>query len=880
MRIFVFWILLLCSFCCFSQVTDDFSDGDFTNNPTWIGEVTKFRVDEKKQLHLADDDKTGDAYLAVPSSLVRETEWTFYVHLQFNPSANNYALFYLTSTESDLSGEGYCVRIGGAEDNVCLMRYDGTAMVELIKGSPARLNMSSPALWIKVKCNTSGQWTLQTYVQKIDVDFVSEGTATDATITTSSFAGVRCVYTASRSTSFVFDDIVIKKVDGELEQPDVPEKPDAPEGGNPDDHTPPCILSVSAISANAVSVCFDEAIQLSGLSCRLEGVGVPLSQKLEQDGKQLTLTFAGTFTDMQTYSLELQGVRDLSGNVLSDSQIQFTYYDPSLHALTFGEIVFNEIMANPVSAAGLPEVEYVELYNKAPYPVSLKGWTFHYGNRKVALKEGMLPAQGYGVLCHAKMVEQWKHVDVTPIGVAAFPELANRGKLLWLTDARDNLIAWVEYSDTWYADEFKRKGGFSLECVDVENQTNDSSNWKASTDVSGGTPGRENSVKGHCSDETVAQVDYAYVYTPDTVVVCFTKPMLPTSLAVADNYTVLSGNVSVQGAIPSVPDARKVELVLSDSLLVGEVLELELQHLKDISGYPLDGNVTIRLGLPEEATIGDVLVNEILFNPLSGGTDYVELYNTSSKYLDLSRLLLTRRNAEGALSEGALLFQQPRTIEPGNYLCFLKNRAALSDTYKCAPDRLIELSKLPSLPNDKGNVFLVNRSGIVIDSLYYSDKMHAAFLRATKGVALEKIHPTLCSADKAHWTSASEDSGGGTPGLVNSQYRELDKEYLEEFVLDKQVFTPNGDGVDDELIVTYRLEESGVMAIVRVYDSAGRLVYSLAENELLATEGVFVWDGRKSDGLLSPIGMYIIYIETYAPSGKQKKHKLACVRSE
>lgn len=170
MRIFIFWIVFLASFCAFSQVLDDFSDGDFTASPAWVGEVGKFKVDSKKQLHLADEGKTGNAYLAVPSSLVQDAEWSFYAHLQFNPSANNYAFFYLTATESDFSGEGYCVRIGGAEDNISLLRYRGEQMTELIKGIPSRLNLSSPAVRVKVSCTAAGQWTLHTFVQEQDAD--------------------------------------------------------------------------------------------------------------------------------------------------------------------------------------------------------------------------------------------------------------------------------------------------------------------------------------------------------------------------------------------------------------------------------------------------------------------------------------------------------------------------------------------------------------------------------------------------------------------------------------------------------------------------------------------------------------------------------------
>ena len=74
-----------------------------------------------------------------------------------------------------------------------------------------------------------------------------------------------------------------------------------------------------------------------------------------------------------------------------------------------------------------------------------------------------------------------------------------------------------------------------------------------------------------------------------------------------------------------------------------------------------------------------------------------------------------------------------------------------------------------------------------------------------------------------------------------------------------QVFTPNSDGINETLTITYKLREvtADRPVQVRIYDVAGRLVAHLPVFN--ARSGVYVqeWNGRNEQDALVQPGTYI-----------------------
>ena len=86
-------------------------------------------------------------------------------------------------------------------------------------------------------------------------------------------------------------------------------------------------------------------------------------------------------------------------------------------------------------------------------------------------------------------------------------------------------------------------------------------------------------------------------------------------------------------------------------------------------------------------------------------------------------------------------------------------------------------------------------------------------------------------------------------------------------------FTPNGDGINDEVSLSFKVREVAVQRSIRVeiYDLEGRLIHTLADG--VATTGAYshTWNGRDRGGERVPPGIYIYRIELETDEGGEEK---------
>ncbi len=551
------------------------------------------------------------------------------------------------------------------------------------------------------------------------------------------------------------------------------------------------------------------------------------------------------------------------------------YVKPT-QSLRKNDIVFSEIMADPEPQTQLPPHEFLEIYNRTDSTIDLSDWTLMVNTKSAKIGETTLPPHAYATICAESAAELF-----APYGLTApatpWPTITNSGALLQLFDDHGNLIAWTDFSDAWYGgDGFKKDGGWSLERINCDYLDNHAENWTPSEHYNGGTPSQPNSMAQNLRDERTPRLEFIAA-TADTITLHFSKSMDETALSDLRNYSLALG---IDTIMIAQPQAKIVQLKLRNKLAINQLQTLNIENLFCVDSLPL-GTVEREIALPERPEIGDVVLNEILFNPIDDGVDFVELWNISDKTIDLSQMLLTRR-IDGDFESRTTICSEPRLFAPHSFLVLTADPEMVCQQYDCPANADFATVKLPSLNDDEGNIVVIRNDGTVMDEFAYTEKMHHAFVTNAEGVSLERVDPTAPTQQHDNWQSASFEAGYATPARQNSQYiAPTDGKSDEEktFWLEYETFTPNNDGYRDLLPLRYRLPSDGFTAAITIYNPTGTRMRRLLSGELTGTEGTIYWNGRNDSEALCTPGIYVIFVEAIRPDGQKIQQKIVCVLS-
>jgi hypothetical protein len=537
------------------------------------------------------------------------------------------------------------------------------------------------------------------------------------------------------------------------------------------------------------------------------------------------------------------------------------------------DVVIDELLPDPSPPVQLPNAEFIELKNVSTTAYNIRNWKLSDGSTTATISTSfILKPDSFVIVCPTSAVPLFASFGAT-IGVSNFPSLNNDVDVIALYAADGRLIHAVGYNTSWYQNAVKSEGGWSLEMIDTRNPCAGINNWKASTHNMGGTPGKKNAVDNNNPDDQPPALVRTATTDSLTISAFFEEPVDSASAAIPGNYSI-NNNVAHPASVNVImPMCTEVVLKLAAPLINQQVYELTVNQVKDCAGNAINQLNTAKAGVPVIADSLAVVINEILFNPPPDGFDYLEIYNRSNRVIDLKQLYLATRNGTHQLTGITPVSAISWLLFPGEYRVLTENKFWLQQQYLIKePALIIEVSSLPSMPDDKGTIVLMNMQGAIVDELQYDHSWHFGLVNNEEGIALERINYNLPTQEKSNWSSAASTANFGTPGYPNSQLRG-DAPIQGQVAISPAVFSPDNDGFNDFAVIDYQLPEPGYVANIRIFEANGRMVRHLAQNATLSTTGRFRWDGLGDRLNKLPIGTYVVLTEIFNLQGKTKKFK-------
>ncbi len=299
------------------------------------------------------------------------------------------------------------------------------------------------------------------------------------------------------------------------------------------------------------------------------------------------------------------------------------------------------------------------------------------------------------------------------------------------------------------------------------------------------------------------------------------------------------------------------------------------------------------------AQVGDLLITEIMFNPLQDAFDnlpdqieFIELMNVSDYRLSLNGIWLSSLPDENgrydSLSLGwvagdvapeslAVLFRLPTSaISFGVTGTEFLSRAWPSSVATPTSAKLIPLDRNLSLSNQGELIVLKNGSGESITEAWYEPGMHHPIVGGGKGVSLERS-PTPGIPSPATPLISSTHPEGATPGYhrarPDGRPNRSDSATLR---VEPASFYPEHRGLafQTTLTITTTSQDALDVVSVNIYDLAGRHQKTLEGGRLFSSTWTAIWNGRNDSGQLVSMGFYIVSVLiSHSESGRVSRLK-------
>ena len=851
-------LLFACAFVFIIPLNAQWLDRFDSNlNLAWRGDTSHFLVSNGKLKLSAPT--AGKSQLYRYFNDADSLEWKFSVELSFASSATNNLRIYLAKDSLDfLKGKSYYIEIGenGSLDKWKLIAQDQSIITLLAEGEAGKLGSDPVIISMRINKSLDGKFKVAASYDATTnyTEFVEIVDSKNFKFLNPFFM-IECNYTETRKDKFTFDDISINYTNKDIDGPN--------------------LLSVDSVQAKQIVLRFDEPIDLSSINLSQNIVIIPNEvisniSAVNQDSSLIKISFTNNLRTGINYSLQLHNIKDIFGNNTLFQSKTFSLISTDIASVY--DLLITEFLPDPVPSVALPELEFVELYNNSDRAFDLKNYTLNDASGAHLIRNGIIQKGEFVILCHQKDTSVFGVYGKT-IGLSSFPSINNSGDRLYILNSNGNLIHELEFDIDWFGGTKKSEGGYTLEMINPKEACKSQQNWQASNDPSGGTPARQNSSWIKTKDTTGPLVIEVYPLSEWEIKIVFNETIDDSNLAHLERF-VISPMITLAAAELILPSKKEMVLLLNTALEKGKKYELRIMGIVDCLANVQGAVQSFDIYLPSDPLQGDLVINEVLFNPKTGGVDFIELYNNSSKLLSVKNLFFSNLLTDS--------LQMPvkidRLIYPNSFIVFTPSKSNINSYYFSKDSTVIFDATIPSLDDKKGNIRLSVFQGfrfVTLDQFAYSDDMHNALLDSKEGVSLERLSYNLPTDSRSNWQSAAETQGGATPGIKNSQYLNLDSTSVQKntVLLSSDYITPNGDGDKDFLLMQFKLLQAGSKIHVQIYDLAGNRINDLSQ-VIHGTDDFVKWDGIDSDGRKVITGNYIIHCTFVNVSSGVKKEKL------
>ncbi|MFY8022075.1 MAG: lamin tail domain-containing protein [Bacteroidia bacterium] len=724
---FIFVLLIIISINPVkSQVSDDFSDFNLSHNPTWLGNDSFFQVNLNQELQSnALTGSSGEISLGLAFvKTADELEWRSNYRFGFNPSSQNHFKFYFYADSLSLwkSTNALFLQFGGSTgstDSLMLIQISQSQRIVLARGRPSTLGKtnnlgsfcaqldSSNLLRVLLDTSNTGN-----YLKEMELNVSMESL--------SYYSGYSFKYTSGNTKNFFADNFYL----GPIKR----------------DSMAPFVVKTFMPNAKQILVYFNERLDTNHTvrSIQLSGVSEPLNFTYLDDLKSILIHLNEEIED-SIFQIQMKGLRDMSANTILDTLLYCWF-----HEIKKQELIFSEVMFDPEPSKGLPNAEYIELYNRSEFPIYLNGFKITDGSSTALLPDILINPNDFILFCSNNDIDLFQSWN--RYGLLNFPSLNNSGDNLRLIALNGDLIDQISYDQNWLQSLSFSDGGQSLSCIYPNQLCKGKAAWSLSTELVGGSPGAQCELWSEAYDKTAPELIRSVLISHTQILLIWNEACDLGKL----KYKF--GSDSLLAKCTWFSSSLDSFLFEWNPMLEKENRMFCLSEFKDCSGNTQIQTNHVFYMQVQPVAANEVLITEILFDT-DEENEFIELFNRSEHLVQLKNMTLRR---------GSVQFKLPAySLYPDSFVVLTKTHH----------DDFVNELIIPNFPTLylSDSLFLFDENGYRIHEMYYNeDGYHDEFKKQQKSWSIEMIDNQNPCAEMDNWKACLGTKYKHSAGLINT----------------------------------------------------------------------------------------------------------------